>query len=339
MDRVFASRVMTSAVTATPAMASEYGRQAWNEGGIEVRGIERRWGYCAGSATVILAGLYIVFMPVSARTPPAQQEKPPVTIAGSFDQVRVLPPGGPAPRTADGHPDLTGRWYPNQAGRMLQFAYSIDPLAMKQFDPSKTPELAPSFRPGLDDTYTRPVPYGECDQAGTPSATLEQIIQHAPMELIQTQGRLAILHEYPLNVRMIYMNGRVHPKNPDPTFNGDSTARWEGDTLVVDVIAIDERLRIISGVGGGGGNGSGAGWFPSSQQHVIERFSRPSKNYLIYQVTIEDPVVLAKPWTSAPRRWTLAAPDDEWGEVFCTLNEEPAVWKNMMELEAQSKGK
>jgi len=39
--------------------------------------------------------------------------------------------------------------------------------------------------------------------------------------------------------------------------------------------------------------------------------------------------VLAKPWTSAPRRWSLAAPDDEWGEVFCTHNEEPGEWKHM----------
>jgi hypothetical protein len=73
--------------------------------------------------------------------------------------------------------------------------------------------------------------------------------------------------------------------------------------------------------------------------HVIERFSRPSKNYLVYQVTIEDPVVLAKPWTSAPRRWSLAAANDEWTEVFCTYNEEPAVGRSMKEIESKSNGK
>jgi hypothetical protein len=266
------------------------------------------------------------------------QERAPGPVAGDFDQIHALPPGGPAPLTADGHPDLTGRWYPNSGGKMLQFAYPVDRLSLQQFDPKETPEAVPSFKPGLDPQFTRPLPYGECDQAGTPSSTLEQIVQHAPMELVQVPGRLIMLHEYPLNVRMIYMNGRVHPKDPDPTFNGDSTAHWEGDTLVVDVIAIDERLRIISGVGGGGGQGAGVGWYGSAQEHVIERFSRPSKNYLIYQVTIEDPVVLAKPWTSAPRRWSLAAPDDEWGEVFCTLNEEPAAREGMAEHAAQSKG-
>ena len=78
---------------------------------------------------------------------------------------------------------------------------------------------------------------------------LEQSSQHAPMELIQTPGRLAMMYEYPMDVRMIYLN-REHPKDPDPTFNGDSTAHWEGDTLVVDVIAIDERMR-------------NSGWSPS----------------------------------------------------------------------------
>ena len=294
-----------------------------------MRGMERWWGCCAGSAGVVLAGWYMDFMPVFAQNSPGPAGRAPSKVAGGFDQVRALPPGGPTPRMADGHPDLTGRWYPNSAGRMLQGGYPVDPAVMRQFDPRETPELSPAFRPGVDSKYTRGIPYGECDQAGTPSATLEQIVQHAPMELLQTPARLTILHEYPLNVRMIYANGRVHPKDPDPTFNGDSTARWEGDTLVVDVIAIDERLRIISGVGSGGGRGSGVGWFPSDKQHVIERFSRPSKNYLIYQVTIEDPVVLAKPWTSAPRRWSLAPPDDEWAEVFCTLNEEPGFWKTM----------
>ena len=108
-----------------------------------------------------------------------------------------------------------------------------------------------------------------------------------------------MLYEYPLDVRMIYMNGRVHPKDPDPTFNGDSAAHWEGDTLVIDVIAIDDRLRNFERRDGQGG-------FPAIRSIWSSAFTRTSKNYLTYQVTIEDPVVLAKPWTSAPRTWSLA---------------------------------
>jgi hypothetical protein len=79
----------------------------------------------------------------------------------------------------------------------------------------------------------------------------------------------------------------------------------------------------------GGFSGEGNAWLHSNQQHIVERWSRPSKNYLIYQITIEDPMILTKPWTSAPRKWSLAAPDDEWTEVFCTHNEEPDEWKHI----------
>jgi hypothetical protein len=298
---------------------------------LKMRRMRRPFGYCVASAGVLFA--YLIVAPVFAQNLPRTGGKVPGPVAGGFDNVRELPPGGPTPRTADGHPDLTGRWYPNGAGRMLQVAYPVDPVVFRQFDAKATPEEKPSFKPGIPAKYTRPGSYGVCDQAGTPSTVLEQISQHAPMELVQTPGRLAMMFEYPLDVRMIYMNGRQHPKDPDPTFNGDSAAHWEGDTLVVDVTAIDERLRVITGDGG-------TGWYPSAQEHVVERFSRPSKNFLIYQVTIEDPVVLAKPWKSAQRRWSLAqSPNDEWGEVFCTLNQEPEEYQRIKEHEAQTKGK
>src|SRR5947209_9480788 len=293
---------------------------------LEMRGTKRRFRHCVGSAGVILAAACIVFTPAFAQNLPRTGGKVPGPVAGGFDQVHELPPGGPAPRTADGHPDLSGRWYPNGAGRMLQVAYPVDPVVFRQFDAKATPEEPPSFKADLPAKYTRPNPYGICDQAGTPSTTLEQVSQHAPMELIQAPGRLALLYEYPLDVRMIYTNGRAHPKDPDVTFNGDSTAHWEGDTLVVDVVAIDERVRNISV----GLTGDANAWLHSDQEHIIERFSRPSKNYLTYQITVEDPKVLVKPFTSAPHTWSLAQdPNDTWTEYICTANEEPEVWKKL----------
>jgi hypothetical protein len=288
-------------------------------------GMSRRFFNDVGIAGLLVAALCAVFALVVIQDAAGQEVKTKgaAPIVGGFNKVKPLPPGGPAPRTKDGHVDLTGRWYPNAAGIMLDLVYpDIDPAALRQFDPKVTPEEKASFKAGIDEKYRRPVPYGICDQAGTPSTTADQTTRHFPMELIQSPDKLVMLYEYPLDVRMIYTNGRVHPKDPDPTFNGDSVAHWEGDTLVVDVIAIDERLR---------NNGGTGGWYPSDQEHVVERFTRPSKNYLIYQVTIEDPVVLAKPWVSAPRTWSLAMPGDEWGEFFCTNNEEPEEMKKVNE--------
>ena len=299
-----------------------------------MREVNRRFRYRPGSVAVAAAALCLFFTPAFAQnlSAPVTGGKISGPVAGDFDKVHVLPPGGPAPRMADGHVDLTGRWYPNSAGRMLQVAYPVDPAAFFHFDPKVTPEEPPSFNAGVEKYRHSVADPGECDQAGTPTTTLEQLGQHAPMELIQSPGRLVLLYEYPLDVRMVYMN-RQHPTDPDPTFNGDTTAHWEGDTLVLDAIAIDGRMR------NSGGGGVGA-WFPSEKEHVVERITRTSKNYLTYQITIEDPIVLAKPWKSAPRRWSLAAdPHDEWGEVFCTRNEEPEEYKKLKEYEQQQKGK
>jgi hypothetical protein len=253
--------------------------------------MNRRLGYYEGIAGGVLAVLVMVFMPASA-----QQGKAPLPIAGGVDQIHEEPAGGPAPRAADGHPDLSGLWYPSSAGRQLQRAYPVDPAARRQYDPKVTPEEKPSFKPGMEEKYKRTIPYGECAQAGTPTSLLQEASLTWPMELIQTPGKLAILIEYPMDIRMIHTDGRAHPKDPDPTFNGDSTARWVGDTLVIDVTAIEEKMWNLGG------------WFHSDQE----------------QVTIEDPVVLAKPWQSAPRRWSLAIdPNDELEEFFCTHNEEP----------------
>ena len=294
-----------------------------------MREMKPRFRYCLWSG-VVLTSMCMVLSPVFAQNSAGEAGKTPEPIVGGFERLQALPPGGPAPRMADGHVDLTGRYYPNNAGRMLEHAYPVDELVFRQFNAKQTPEEKPSFKPGVDSKYTRPTQYGICDQAGTPSTPLEQNDQHAPMELIGTPGRLVMLYEYPLDVRMIYMNGRAHPKDPDPTFNGDSAARWEGDTLVIDVIALDTRMRII-GAGGGG-------WFPSDQEHIIERITRTSKNYLTYQITIEDPLVLAKPWKSADRKWTLAQnAHDEWGEVFCTLNQEPEEYEKITDAKSKAK--
>ena len=81
-------------------------------------GMKRRLAY--------VVGLCMVVTPASAQNSGAPGAKAPQKIAGDFDKVHILEPGGPAPRTADGHPDLSGRYYPNHAGRMLQGAYRID---------------------------------------------------------------------------------------------------------------------------------------------------------------------------------------------------------------------
>jgi hypothetical protein len=289
-----------------------------------MRGMRRQFGRGSG---LLLAAFTLACMPMLAQDSPAQGGKPPVKIAGGFDKVRKLPPGEPTPRSADGHVDLTGRYYPNNAGRMLEGAYPIDRSITRQYDPAVTPQENPVFKPDVAKKYKEATPYGSCPPGGTPTSITTQATEHGPMELIQLPGVLWILSEFPQTIRRVPTDGRPHPKDPDTTFNGDSTAHWEGDTLVIDTIAIDTRMRNISV----GLPGDANAWLHSEQEHVIERFSRPSKNYIAYQVTVEDPLVLVKPFTSAPLTWTLAQdPNDVWTEYICSENnEDPDVYKSI----------
>jgi hypothetical protein len=263
------------------------------------------------AALAVAATLWLVTRPAFAQEAGSGAKVPERTSAGS-ENWHELPPGGPAPRTADGHPDLSGVWFPNSAGRQVQRAYPIDPAARRQFDPKVTPEEKPVLIPGSENKYKRQqLRYGDCVIPSTPGTLLQENTTTWPMQLIQTPDRLVMLIEYPMDFRVIHTDGRPHPKDPDPTFNGNSVAHWEGETLVIDTVALDTRANF-------------GGWFHSEKEHVIERLSRPSKNYLIHQVTVEDPLVLAKPWNSAPRKWSLSVvADDDLDEFFCTTNEEP----------------
>lgn len=147
-----------------------------------------------------------------------------------------------------------------------------------------------------------------------------------PLQLVQTPGQLVQLDELNNNFRVIPTDGRPHTKDPDPTFTGEDVGHWEGkDMLVIDDIALDERTW-----------NNLAGWFHSDQEHVIERLTRPNLNYLVYQVTIEDPKVLTKPWTSAPRKWSLG--HEPLQEYYCTNNEDKRQFEELEEKAAKEKG-
>ena len=133
-----------------------------------------------------------------------------------------------------------------------------------------------------------------------------------PVELVQTDKQLIVLSELDTTYRIIWIDGRAHKKDPDPQFNGDAVGHWEGDTLVVDVIGLDVHTWY--------GGGAFRGWFPSDVAHMIERFDRPNTNYFTYQLTVDDPKALTKPWKSAPDRFTTAL--EPMVEYYCTNNQD-----------------
>jgi hypothetical protein len=127
-----------------------------------------------------------------------------------------------------------------------------------------------------------------------------------PMEIFQVPTRIVIIREGVQVFRQIYMN-RDHPKDLDPTYSGDSVGKWEGDTLVVDTIGLNDKTWVDN-----------AGLPHSEAMHLIERIRRPDHDTLVDDLTIEDPLTYTKPIT-AQRVWKLK-PGWEIQEFVCTEN-------------------
>ncbi len=151
-------------------------------------------------------------------------------------------------------------------------------------------------------------PEGYCLPPGGP----RMMATPYPMEIIQLtdQQRIIMIFEGATHIwREIYMDGRPHPEGDalNPTFLGHSVGYWEGDTLVVDVVGFNENTWIDF-----------YGHPHTDALHIVERFSRPDKNTLHYEATIDDPAAYTAPWTVA---WDIEwQADGELMEYVCQEN-------------------
>ena len=125
-------------------------------------------------------------------------------------------------------------------------------------------------------------------------------------KFVQTETLLVQLIEDVPPVRQVFLDGRSHPADLDPTWAGYSVGRWEGDTLVVETIGFNDASWLMDGQP------------HTDQMRVIERFTRPDLAHLNLDVTVEDPGAFESAWNFR-LVWTLA-PDEEIGEYVCNEN-------------------
>lgn len=192
----------------------------------------------------------------------------------------------PMKRTADGHPDLSGVW---QAGGVSLLG---EPGSGKARPPA--PAIPPPKREA--------VPYNEATAAKVKTfttnddPTLKCLLPGVPritgmpmpLEIVQTPNKIVILYESFRAYRIIPIDNNLkHPGDVTPTWMGDSVAKWDGDTLVVDVIGFNDKTWI-----------SGTGSIHSEDMHVVERFRLAPDDTIAYEATVTDPKVLTKPWTT-----------------------------------------
>ena len=178
-------------------------------------------------------------------------------------------------------PDWSGRWMPSLQVESSEMENNPPPWnakAQAQIDVLK--KESDAGRPKL-------ILWG-CFPHGMPGFMM---INHNFMEILFTPGRVTMLGEVDGNrLRRIHTDGRRHPQELEPTYHGHSVGRWEGDTLVVDTVAVAPQAMIaVSETVGLPNNGD---------MHIVERIRLRSQDVLEDTLTITAPKVLTKPWTT-----------------------------------------
>ena len=107
-----------------------------------------------------------------------------------------------------------------------------------------------------------------------------------PFEIIQIPGRVLLRFEWDHWTREIWTDGREHPKDLEPTYMGHSIGKWDGDTLVVDTIGVNDKSLLDS-----------EGHPHTDALHVVERIRRVDHDTLQFDFTFDDPKAYTKPWT------------------------------------------
>jgi hypothetical protein len=192
----------------------------------------------------------------------------------------------PIPRLANGKPDLSGVW---QSGGVS--LYGEPGLSTIKLPPpvNPPPPRQPVPYQGWAEVKTKTFsaaddPALRCLLPGVPRITAMPM----PFEIVEKPKEIVIAYESYHAFRIIPIDDKLeHPNDLVPTWMGDSVARWDGDTLVVDVTGFNDKTWL-----------GGMGTFHSEQLHVVERFTPNSDDTITYTAKVTDPRVLTKPWTT-----------------------------------------
>ena len=183
----------------------------------------------------------------------------------------------PAPRTADGKPDLTGIWDPRNTKYLNNLAADLKPgeLQMLPWADALVKERSNQLH-GAEESDARCLPPGIPKINAAPN----------PIKIIQEPKLIVFLYETFDLHRQFFMDGREPRKDANPSWLGYSTAKWDGDTLVVDTVGLNNKAWLDK-----------VGHPITESMHVTERYRRVDFGHLESVVTIDDPAAYSKPWS------------------------------------------
>ena len=245
---------------------------------------------------------------------------PQATFAQWFDyptaKVPRTPDGkpdltAPAPRTADGKPDLSGMWGWQTIGPPcgkrctdLQIGWEFLNIARNLKGGLPYQPWAAALVKQRKANMAKDDPNVRC----MPRGALRIWTDDYYKRIFEVPDRVIVLTERNMQYRQIFTDGRPLPDDPNPTWNGYSTAKWEGDALVIHTIGFRDDLWLDSD-----GNPL------TNAAKVTEKLRRPNYGTLQIEITVDDPKAYTAPWTV-----TMTQPivlDSELLDYYCLENE------------------
>ena len=258
--------------------------------------------------TAALLFTFVTVVPIGAQWP--QFSTPgPKTSDGKYDLQ------APTPRTADGKPDLSGVWETIQ-GRRGGGPPRVAAEGTGELPPSgsvfgnigdQIPGGAP-YQPWAAELVKKRMADNSKDNPDAhclPMGIMQMTSHPFPKKIIQTPSVVIVIYEGSgTTVREIFLDGRTPANDAEPWWNGYSTGRWDGDTLVVETVGfMDDGWLDVRGSP-----------FTSAGK-LIERFRRPNFGSLVIEVTVDDPKAYTKPFTATVNNRLL--PDQQLIEFVC----------------------
>ena len=236
-----------------------------------------------------------------------------LVVAAAISVARAQTPANTLPRTPDGKPDLSGIWQVmNTAAWDIQDhnAQKGVPAGLGVVVGNEIPYKAEALAKKRQNYENRATtdPEGKCFLPGVPRI---MYMPH-PFQIFQKPGQITMLFEYVHATRVIYTNGTPHPPGHIDWWMGDSRGRWEGDTLVVDVVHFNNETWFDR-----------AGNFHSEQLHLVERFTPLDRDHITYEVTVEDPKVFTEVWRMSMILYRHREPNAQLLEYECYAFDNP----------------
>jgi hypothetical protein len=216
----------------------------------------------------------------------------------------------PAPKMADGHPDLSGVWwtggdvggrgYGGGRGRGGARGGPTPPTFVSLYNPAAA--AAAKKLSDKDDPTLKCTPTA----FGTLNVSLFDV--GAVGQIISTPKFVVMLTETYHGYRLVPTDGRPHREDVPPSYRGDSVGHWEGDTFVVDTRNFTDDTWMSA---------EGRVSPHSDELRIVERYRRVDKNTLEIEATVYDPKMLTAPW-SVPKQTLVLAPFDQLLPLICS---------------------